>query len=181
VSLTDGPASRARSAPSAHHAPPLQRGLRLRVPARPLASSWHRVRLAVVVRWQSAGLDRELAAGVSPRASDALALRARRITRRRSRVSLAIGLARVLRNASESSAGFTAAVAPDRREVLAARTVIEALESRLRGPVPLTARGMAMLRELIMEPTSPLYRAEEPGALGHLLRAAALEPATRWE
>lgn len=96
---------------------------------------------------------------------------------------VANGLGRVLHSASDASARFTAAVAPDRGEVLAARAVIDALERRLRGPEPLPARGMAMLRELLTEPTSPLYRPEEPGALGSRLRAAAaaLEPANRWE
>jgi hypothetical protein len=151
--------------------------------ARPLAGWWHLLRLAVLVRWQAAGLDRDLAAGVSPLASDALAVRARRITGRRSRASVANGLARVVRSASDSGARFTAAVAPDRREVLASRAVIDALECRLRGTEPLTARGVAMLRELLTEPTSPLYRPEEPGALGSRLRsaAAALEPTRRWE
>ncbi|HET6867144.1 MAG TPA: hypothetical protein VFH80_14590 [Solirubrobacteraceae bacterium] len=96
---------------------------------------------------------------------------------------MANGLARVLRNATDVSTRFTAAVAPDRREVLAASAVINALERRLRGPEPLAARGMAMLRELLTEPTSSLYRPEERGALGDRLRAAAaaLEPASRWE
>ncbi len=73
---------------------------------------------------------------------------------------------------------FTAAVAPDRREVLAARPVIDALVRRLQGTEAVTARGMAMLSQLLTEPTSPLYRPDEPGALGSRLRAAAaaLEP-----
>jgi hypothetical protein len=126
-------------------------------------------------------LDRELAAGVSPWASDALAARARRITAPRSRGSVAKGLARIQRTASAANAGFTAAVAPDRQEVLAAHAVIGALERRLRSSGPVTARGLAMLRELLTEPTSPMYRPEEPGALGSQLRAAAaaLEPAKR--
>jgi hypothetical protein len=88
-----------------------------------------------------------------------------------------------LRSASDSRAGFTAAVPPDRRAVLAARPVIEALECRLRGPEPVAARGMAMLEELLTEPTSPLYRRDDPDALGCRLRAAAtaLEPGIRWE
>ena len=57
-------------------------------------------RLGVIVWWQAAKLDRELAAGVSLRASDAHALRALRITGRRRRYSLAQGLARVVRSAS---------------------------------------------------------------------------------
>jgi hypothetical protein len=118
-----------------------------------------------------------------PQGSDALALRARALTRRRSRTSIARGLARVLRRASDPTAKFTAAAPPDRREVLAARPVIDALGRRLCATEPVTARGMAMLRELLTEPTSPLYRPDGPGALGSRLRAAAaaLEPSNRSE
>jgi hypothetical protein len=61
----------------------------------------------------------------------------------------------------------------DRRDVLAARPVIVALGRRLRGTEPVTARGMAMLGELLSEPTSPFYRPGEPGDLASQLRAAA--------
>jgi hypothetical protein len=136
------------------------------------------VRLSVVVWWQAARLDRDLAAGVSLRASDARALRALRIAGRRRRYSLADGLAGVVRSASDPKARFTAAVAPDRRAVLAARPIMEALERRLVGPEPVAARGVAMLGELLTEPTSPLYRPPDAAALASRLRAAAaaLEP-----
>lgn len=105
------------------------------------------------------------------------------ITGRRSRASVARGLQRVLRSATDTAPGFTAAVRPHRREVLAARTVTEALERRLRAPEPVSARGMAILGGLLTDGTSPLYRPDEPGALGSQLRAAAaaLEPASRWD
>jgi len=92
-------------------------------------------------------------------------------------------LASILHRASDPGARFTAAVPPDRREVLAARAVIDAIGRRLGGPEPVTARGMAMLGELFTEPASPLYRPDESGALGSRLRAAAaaLEPSGRWE
>jgi hypothetical protein len=88
-----------------------------------------------------------------------------------------------VRSASDLRARFTAAVSPDRPAVLAARPVIEALERRLVGPEPVAARGVAMLGELLTEPTSPLYRPPDPAALASRLRdaAAALEPGIRWE
>jgi hypothetical protein len=88
-----------------------------------------------------------------------------------------------LRCASDSRAGLAAAAPLDRGAVLAARPVIEALERRLRGPEPVAARGVAMVRELLTEPTSPLYRSNDPGSLGIRLRAAAaaLEPGIRWD
>lgn len=125
-----------------------------------------RVRPAWIVWWRAARLDRELAAGASPRASALLALRAQRITGRRSRRRLADGLARAIRDAQATTPGFSAAVRPHRREVLAARTVLATLDRRLRAPEPVTARGVALLRVLLTEGTSPLYRPGEPGVSG---------------
>ncbi|MGZ4185786.1 MAG: hypothetical protein ACXVUE_08110 [Solirubrobacteraceae bacterium] len=96
---------------------------------------------------------------------------------------MARGLERVLRGARDTAPACSAAVPPNRREVLAAGTVIDALERRLRGPDPVAARGMAMLRSVLTEPASPLYLPDEPGALGSRLRAAAaaLEPTKQWD
>ena len=145
------------------------------------AGWWQRVRVALIVWWRAARLDRQLAAGASPRASAVLALRAQRITGRRSRIRLADGLARAIRDAQGKTPGFSAAVRPHRREVLAARTVLATLDRRLRAPEPVTARGVALLRALLTDGTGPLYRPGEPGALGSQLRAAAaaLEPPAR--
>jgi hypothetical protein len=132
-----------------------------------------RVRLAVVAWWLAVRLDRELATGASPDASPVLAVRARRITSRRSRRRVAHGLARAMRDAQVMPPAFSAAVRPHEREVQADRTVLATLERRLRAPEPVTARGMAMLQVLLTEATSPLYRPGEPGALGSELRAAA--------
>jgi hypothetical protein len=91
---------------------------------------------------------------------------------------VAAGLARAVRDAEAASHGFSAAVQPDRREVLAARTVIATLRRRLRAPEPVTARGVILLRGLLTDGNGPLYLPSEPGALGSRLRAAAaaLEP-----
>jgi hypothetical protein len=135
------------------------------------------VRLSLVAFWRAAELDRELAAGARPAAGTLLALHVDRITNRRGRARVAYGLARVLRDAL-AGPGFSAAVQPDRNEVLAARTVLAVLDRRLRDPQPVTAQGVAMLRELLVDGAGPLYRRREPGTLGSRLRsaAAALEP-----
>jgi hypothetical protein len=69
-------------------------------------------------------------------------------------------------------------VRPDRREIIAARTVLGVLERRLRAPEPVSPNGVAALRELLTDGNGPLYIGSEPGALGSRLRAAAaaLEP-----
>ncbi|MFZ0976782.1 MAG: hypothetical protein WAN22_31475 [Solirubrobacteraceae bacterium] len=183
MSVTEDPAGRARLGPSQRQVSRSGGAASWSLPARSAARYWRRVRLSAVVRWHAARLDRELAAGIGPQPCEAHALRARTIIARRSRTSVARGLQRVLRSATDTAPGFTAAVRPHRREVLAARTVIETLERRLRAPEPVSARGMAILGGLLTDGTSPLYRPDEPGALGSQLRAAAaaLEPASRWD
>ena len=148
---------------------------------RPRAGPWRRVRFALIAGWRAAELDRELAAGVSPRGSELLAIRSERLTGKRYRVRMAAGLARVVRDADATTRGFSAAVRPDRREVIAARTVIATLDRRLRAAEPVSAQGVALLESLLTDGTSPLYRPTEPGALGSRLRAAAaaLEPLAR--
>jgi hypothetical protein len=133
--------------------------------------------LALVVRWQSAELDRRLAAGMSPWHSDELALRARRITRRRSRSGLASGLSRAVRT-TQGATGFSAAVRPHAGEVLEARAALLAIARRLRAPEPVAARGVAMVQLLLTDANSPLYQPSRKGALGRRVRAAAtaLEP-----
>lgn len=141
---------------------------------------WQRIRLALIAWWCAGRLDRQLAEGTSPRASAVLALRAQRITGRHSRRRLADGLARAIRDAQATTPGFSAAVWPHRQEVLAARTVLAAIDRRLRAPEPVAARGVALLQVLLTDGTSPLYRPSELGALGSQLRAAAaaLDPPT---
>jgi hypothetical protein len=141
---------------------------------------WWRQRLYVawIVRWRGAELDRRLAEGSSPDANAALTLHTKRITDRRGRTRVAAGLARVRRDAHSSRPGFSAAVRPHPGEVLAAGAVLDTLERRLAARERVTARGVALLRVLLMDGSSALYRPCEPGALGSELRAAAaaLEP-----
>ena len=91
------------------------------------------------------------------------------------------GLAGAVRDAETTTHGFSAAVGPDRREVVAARAVLATLDRRLRAPEPVTAHGVALLGLLLTDGTSPLYQPAQPGALGSQLRAAAaaLEPPAR--
>jgi hypothetical protein len=139
------------------------------------------IHLALIAWWQAPRLDAELAAGVNPAASAVIGTRAQLITRRRSRRRVADGLAGALARARSGNQGITAAIPPHAREVLAARAVLSALDRRLRSPQPVSARGMAMLRTLLTDGTSPLYQPTSPGALGSRLRAAAaaLEPELR--
>ena len=135
------------------------------------------VRLALIACCCATKLDRQLAAGARPGPGTLLAVHGQRITSRHGRARVADGLARAVRDALASPRA-SAAVPPDRRELLAARTVLAVLDRRLRAAEPITAQGVALLRELLIDGAGPLYRCSEPGALGSRLRAAAaiLEP-----
>jgi hypothetical protein len=157
---------------------------RISYPPRPFGAGggpWRRTRLALIASWRASELDRQLAAGASPAASALLAIRSRRLTSRRGRARVAAGLARAVRDAEPTTRGFSAAVRPDCREVIAARTVLGALDRRLRAGESVSSQGIALLQSLLTDGTSPLYRPAEPGALGSRLRAAAaaLEPPAR--
>jgi len=152
---------------------------RLRFPAG--RGPWRRIRLTLIAGWQSGELDGQLAAGVSPGTSALLTIRGERLISRRHRARVAAGFARAVRDAEATTRGFSAAVRPDRREVIAARTVLAALDRRLRAAEPVSPRGVAMLESLLTDGMSPLYRPAQSGALGSRLRAAAaaLEPPAR--
>jgi hypothetical protein len=126
-------------------------------------------------------LDRQLGAGVNPQTTAALTLRAERITRRRSRVSLANGLAGALHSAQHATPGLTSAVRPQAPELIAASSVLAGLDRRLRDPEPINPQGVALLRELLTDAASTLYQPSNPGALVNRLRtvAATLEPPNR--
>jgi hypothetical protein len=136
------------------------------------------LRLHLTAAWHSVTLDRRLAEGVDPQTSAVLALRARKLTGPRGRKRVADGLAGAVRRAADTRPGITAAVRPDARSLLEARTVLAALERRLRGFEAVTAQGVAMLGVLLTDAASPLYRSSGPGELASRLRAAAaaLEP-----
>jgi hypothetical protein len=141
-------------------------------------------RLALTVWWRATELDRRLAAGEDPWASEAVALRARRLTTQRSRARVARGLAGALRSAGSDRPRFTAAVRPSATSTLEAHAAIAALERRLRAPGPVTAQGVAILRLLLVDGNGALYRPSDPGALRMKLSLAATalrppEPAAR--
>ncbi|MBV9941479.1 MAG: hypothetical protein JO262_05045 [Solirubrobacterales bacterium] len=156
----------------------LERISHLPLSRRPGGAGWRRLRLALIASWRAGELDRQLAAGAGRGTSALLAIRGQRLTGRRYRARVAAGLARAARDAEATTYGFSAAVRPDRREVIAARVVLATLDRRLRAAEPVSAQGVALLELLLTDGTSPLYRPAEPGALGSQLRAAAaaLEP-----
>jgi hypothetical protein len=121
------------------------------------------------VRWRS--LDRELIAGADPGSSPQLAARAARLTGRRTRTEVAGELERLL---AAPASGRRWSVLPHGRAVTANAEAIAELADLLRGPVPLYAGGLAMLRALLTDGTGPVYTDTVGLTLALALRDARL-------
>jgi hypothetical protein len=128
--------------------------------------------------WARRGaLDAALAAGADPSESPVLAYRAARLTGARSRRKLAAWVAETLATAGQASRGFSAAVEPDRHEVLCARERLLQVKKLLESPGPVYVQGVALLKALLSDGGSCLYVPRWPEELSRALDAviAALE------
>ncbi len=101
-------------------------------------------------------LERELADGASPEASLGLALRAQALTTTRSRRALAVGLTRVLAEASAPTVASMMRVPLNRAGVLAAAEELDQLRARLLAGGPLAAAGIARTKILLTVGNGPL-------------------------
>ena len=137
---------------------------------------WHRV----LARSRAARLDRDLASGMSPEASPALAARAIRLTSTGFRRDLATSLQRILAAAGEPSAvprSPAAAARPPRiplslEQVRRSAPLLAALASRLAEPGPVPVQGVAMVSLLLADGTSPLYHEACRDDLGAIIERA---------
>lgn len=123
-------------------------------------------RLAARVRGHE--LDGALIDGADPAASAALAARAAQLTGSASRAAVADTFERWVQ---ESDRGRRWAVIPSRRAIDANRAELWDLVAALRAPMPVYARGVAMLRRLLRDGTGPAYTDDE----GFALRTALCE------
>jgi len=148
----------------------LQDGCPVQVPVRP----WDRL-----LAWLHAPrLDFALAAGASPDATVALALRAQMLVGARARRALAQAARRVLAEAAQPAAAhIPVPVCRDRVQDCAPE--LEDLIRRLLAPGPVSAQGIAQASALLTDATSPLYhRANRDNLRARVLSAAhALDPA----
>jgi hypothetical protein len=128
-------------------------------------------------------LDRSLAAGVHPESDVLLALRAQRLACPRMRVELATTVGRLLRAADEPEHALTRAPSMAVLErVRTTRNDLEALVDHLLAPVPVSARGVALVRMLLRDGSGPLFRYESRADLAAQVRRAtdALDPGQDW-
>lgn len=122
---------------------------------------WHRL----LARCAATRLDRELATGTSPETSLSLAARAMQLTSGKSRRDLARSLQRILAAVSQQPAGMpsrTAAVHPPRLPLCRTRISHSAgslatLAGYLAAPGPIPMQGVAMVSQLLIDGTGPLY------------------------
>lgn len=109
----------------------------------------------LAARLQSKSLDRELIADVDPASCPLLAARAARLTSRRHRAAIASSLDCVLQGSREP--GSRIHILPLREAVSAHSEDLRGLAELLRSRVPLYARGLAMLDQLVRDGSGPLY------------------------
>jgi hypothetical protein len=114
------------------------------------------------VRLKRHKLDRQLAAGANPNASDCLRERSRQLVTEESRRSIAASLRRFLDDASSGSASLSSQVPIARDAIRASRWDIEEIIERLDAPSYLCAQGLAQLSLLLTEGTSPLFGPATP-------------------
>jgi hypothetical protein len=133
------------------------------------ARPWDRL----AARLHAFSLDRDLAAGASPDASMALALRAQMLVRPRYRRDLARSARRVLTAATQPPFGSRLSVPICRDRVAGSSEEFADLIRGLLAPGPVSARGVAQASVLVADASGPLYRRASAGDLRARVRDAA--------
>lgn len=116
-----------------------------------------RLRERLAARWRAGSIERRLARGAAPESDAALALRAQALVGTCFRRALAREVQRVVVDARGRHAWLARQVPTRRREILAVADELEAVVERLRGPEPVSARGVAQVRVLLTDGSGPLY------------------------
>lgn len=131
-----------------------------------------RVRLwnRVLARVLAARCDRQLAAGIGPDTGVLLSLRARALTSRRTRESIAEALAR-MRDRERYTA--ITGVPLNRDGIRLAGPGIEDLRQRLLADGPVDVRGVALVQVMLTSGAGPLYARGRAEAVAAAVRSAA--------
>ena len=143
---------------------------------------WHRL----LARCLAPSLDQQLADGVRPEASAALAARAMVLTSDRYRCGLAASLRRMLAAsaspharprpmaAARSAGAARQPHVPLRRDQIAgSASELDGLARSLAGPSPVPAQGVAMVSQLLADGGGPLYRAGSREDLDTVIQRAS--------
>ena len=127
----------------------------------------------LLIRLRAFGLDHDLAAGASPEASFALALRAQMLVRTRHRHDLAGAANRVLAMASQPSLSSRPRVPVCGDRVRDCSEEFGELIRRLRAAGPVPVRGVAKAVVLLGDASGPLYHPATADDLRTRVRDAA--------
>ena len=130
---------------------------------------WH---VRFFARLRAPWLDRQLASGIVTWRSPSHAARALQLTRDRKRRSLACSLERLVKDAEQRPTPCRgAAVLVCREQVREASPLILTICSQLRSSIPVDARGIAKLHDLLCDGCGPCYARIRPDALTVALQA----------
>jgi len=135
--------------------------------------AWPSVRARLSARLRAGRFDSALAVGVPAPAGSALAVHAARLTSVAERADIARTLRRIVRDAKDTSATLSLRVPLHRANIAAAEALIDDVTLRLHAPLPVSARGMARLRQLVADGTGPLCRNGRGDLSGRLGAAIA--------
>jgi hypothetical protein len=137
-----------------------------------------RARERLLTRLRSRRLDAAIADGACPDSTAALSLRANKLIGRGTRRQLARGIGRLLRDSRRPPHPVHERAPVCWGKVLRTRAFLEDIADRLLGPGPVDARGVALVRLLLSDGTSPLFSHQDARDLKPALEAAldALEP-----
>jgi hypothetical protein len=111
----------------------------------------------LLARLRSRPLDRALSDGADEKTSARLEARAAQLTARPMREELAGSLEQLLYAAREPAGRYR--VPLRRTPILVNAQILREIASDLQGPAPVSARGVAMLHELLTDGTGPLFTA----------------------
>lgn len=131
------------------------------------------IRARLTARLRAGRFDRALAVGVPAPAGSALAVHATLLASVAEREAVAQALRRAVRAAKDTSATPSPRMPLHRANIVSAEALIDYVTLRLRAPRPVSARGVARLRQLLSDGTGPLYRHGHGDLAGRLGAALA--------
>jgi hypothetical protein len=131
------------------------------------------MRSRLTARLLAGRLDRLLAVGAPAPAGSALAAHEARLTSSAEREAIARSLRATVADARGRGLLLSSRVPLHVPNIAAAQDVIDAVTLRLHSPRPVSARGMARLRQILGDGTGPLYRYGRGDLRGRLGAALA--------
>lgn len=133
---------------------------------------------ALLSRLLASSIDRKLAAGHSPESDRLLAIRAQSLVAQGMRRTLARTLEEVLAKSARPRRARDRRVSPCRDRIMAAESDIRDIIACLSAPLPVPARGVAMVTALLRDGVGPLYNASCATDLRAVVREVvmALDP-----